>query len=360
LRRVAVIGTVGVPASYGGFETLAENLVKYHAATSPTCSITVYCSSRSYPSNGQTYLSARLRYVPLNANGPQSIAYDVWSLLSALWHGSDAVLLLGISGAIGLPLARMMSPARIVTNVDGIEWHREKWNWLGKRLLRLLERIAVGWSHEVIADNEAVAEYLREAYGRDSRVVPYGGDHAVAVDAVAVDEYALPEAYAVSVCRVEPENNVHMVLEAFSSLVGHSLVMVGNWNNTRYGRTLRARYAQCANLRLVDAIYDLGKLKTLRSRARVYVHGHSAGGTNPSLVEAMHFGHPVIAFDCQFNRYTTEGRARYFSDAAGLVALLQSLTEPEAEEIGRAMLEIATRRYTWNVVGAQYFALLEA
>ena len=357
-QKIAIVGIVGVPANYGGFETLAENLVKFHDAASLNNSLTVYCSSKSYPSKESTYLSARLKYVPLNANGAQSIAYDIVSLFSAVWNRRDGILLLGVSGAIALPLVRLFSSARVITNIDGIEWRREKWQGLAKRFLRFSEKMAVRFSHEVISDNGAIADYVKRTYGVDSHVIAYGGEHAVAEEAVAVNEFALPESYAFSVCRIEPENNVHVILEAFSKLDSHHLVMVGNWNNSEYGRAVRERYSACRNLYLLDPIYDLGKLKTLRSRASFYVHGHSAGGTNPSLVEAMHFGKAVLAFDCDYNRSTTEDKALFFSDTELLQQLIMSLDKTVAENVGQDMLEIANRRYTWNIVAQQYFALL--
>jgi glycosyltransferase involved in cell wall biosynthesis len=393
--KIAILGTVGVPASYGGFETLAENLVKYHDAVALPDPITVYCSSKSYPSKEATYLSARLKYVPLNANGVQSIPYDIVSLFSAVWHRNDVILLLGVSGAIALPLVRLLSSARIVTNIDGMEWRREKWQGAPGRFLRFSEKMAVRFSHEVISDNGAIADYVKHAYGVDSHVIAYGGDHALSGEAVSVAEYGLPENYTFSVCRIEPENNIHMVLEAFAKLgVGSSfsaarqgsqdpppsltlplhwggdvvsdgslikapsLVMVGNWNNSEYGRALRAQYASCGNLFLLDPIYDLGKLKTLRSRAALYVHGHSAGGTNPSLVEAMHFGKAVLAFDCDYNRSTTEDKALFFSDSESLRQLVESLDQSVTDKVGHDMLDIAQRRYTWEIVAREYFALL--
>ncbi len=358
-KRVAILGTAGVPANYGGFETLAENLVKYHNAMSLQDSMVVYCSSKSYPVRPPNYLSAQLKYVPLNANGVQSIPYDIWSLLSAVWNRHDVILLLGVSGAIALPLVRLLSPARIVTNIDGIEWRREKWRGLAKRFLRFAERMAVRCSHEVIADNAAIADYVRETYGVEGKVIPYGGDIAVTVDAAPVDEYRLPDKYAFSVCRIEPENNVHLVVDAFSRQEEIPLVMVGNWNHSGYGREIRTKYAACSHISLLDPIYDLGKLKTLRSRALLYVHGHKAGGTNPSLVEAMHFAKPVLAFDCSFNRTTTEGKALYFSDGDALQQLINTFDAEQAEQVGGDMLEIAQRRYTWNIVAREYFSLLE-
>lgn len=366
-NTIAIIGTVGVPANYGGFETLAENLVKYHDAVALPDSLTVYCSSKNYPLREPNFLSAHLKYVSLDANGAQSIPYDIVSLASAVWHRSDVILLLGVSGAIALPLVRLLSPARVITNIDGIEWRREKWQGFAKHFLRFSEKMAVRFSHEVISDNGAIADYVKRAYGVNSHVIAYGGDHAVSVEAASVAEYGLPKAYAFAVCRIEPENNVHLVLEAFAELgvVSDgavinmpSLVMVGNWNNSEYGRALRAQYAACDNLFLLDPIYDLGKLKTLRQCMACYVHGHSAGGTNPSLVEAMHFGKPVLAFDCDFNRATTEDRALYFQDAEGLARLIQTMSETDAVKVGGEMLEIARRRYTWGVVAKRYFDLI--
>jgi glycosyltransferase involved in cell wall biosynthesis len=357
--KTAILGTVGVPANYGGFETLAENLVKYHDAASLPDPVTVYCSSRSYPSREPSFLSAQLKYIPLNANGVQSICYDIVSLISAAWNRNDVILLLGVSGAIALPLVRLFSSARIITNIDGIEWRREKWQGLAKRFLRFSEKMAVRFSHEVIADNGVIAEYVKRVYGVDSHVIAYGGDHAVAIDAVAADEYDLPDRYSFSVCRIEPENNVHVILEAFSKVDGYPLVVVGNWNNSEYGRILRERFSACKNLFLLDPIYNLGKLKTLRSNASFYVHGHSAGGTNPSLVEAMHFGKAVLTFDCDYNRSTTEGKALFFGDSEELERLIESLDKTVAEKVGLDMLEIADRRYTWRIVAEQYFTLLD-
>lgn len=357
-KRVAILGTVGVPANYGGFETLAENLVRYNDAVTLSEPLTVYCSAKSYPSKPSSYLSAQLKYVPLNANGVQSIPYDVVSLFSAVWNRNDVILLLGVSGAMALPLVRLFSSAQVITNIDGIEWRREKWRGLAGHFLRFSEKMAVRFSHQVISDNGAIADYVKLSYGVDSHVIAYGGDHAVAVDSVAADEFDLPESYAFSVCRIEPENNVHVMLEAFSRLDTHSLVMVGNWSHSEYGRSLRGNYAACGNILMLDPIYDLGKLKTLRSQARFFIHGHSAGGTNPSLVEAMHFGKPVLAFDCNFNRYTTEDKAFFFKNSDELMGLIDGMDVIEAEKVGRAMLEIAERRYTWSIVAQQYFALL--
>jgi len=358
-KKTAILGTVGLPANYGGFETLVENLIRYHDSNTLKGEITVYCSSKSYTEKKVKYLTAQLKYIPFHANGAQSIPYDIVSLLSAVWHRSDVILLLGVSGATLLPLIRLISSARIVTNIDGIEWRRQKWKGLAKWFLRLSEKVAVRFSHEVIADNAAIAEYVKQTYGVDSHVIAYGGDHALAVEAVNVTEYSLPEKYAFSVCRIEPENNVHMIVAAFAQQHDVPLVIVGNWNNSEYGRDLREQYATVEHIHLLDPIYDLGKLKSLRQNAFVYVHGHSAGGTNPSLVEAMHFTKPILAFDCDFNRSTTEEKALYFCSANDLEAIIRTIDPVVVFKIAKDMCTVANNRYTWDRVAHQYFSLFE-
>lgn len=356
--RLAIIGAVGLPASYGGFETLVENLAKYHQTSNSFLSMNVYCSSKSCKSGISNYLSAQLKYIPLKANGVQSIPYDIISLISAIWCRNNIILLLGVSGAIILPFIRLISTTRIVTNIDGMEWRREKWKGVAKYFLRFSEKIAVRYSHQVISDNSVIAEYVKQVYGVDSQVIAYGGDHAVSTVAVPLNDLDLPDNYALTICRIEPENNVHMILEAFSRLTLYSLVIVGNWNNSEYGKGIRNRFSIFTNITMLDPIYDLGKLKTLRLNANFYVHGHSAGGTNPSLVEAMHFGNAVLAFDCNFNRSTTEGRALFFKTTGDLLDILKNINMDEAKIIGNNMLEIAKHRYTWKVVAQQYFNLL--
>ena len=356
--KIALLGTVGVPGRYGGFETLAENLVRFHTRTGHAARLTVWCSGKDNPTHPEHFESADLCYVNLRANGVQSIPYDAISLWQAVRSGHDQIVLLGVSGALALPLIRLISRARIVTNIDGIEWKREKWSLLARAVLRSSEWAAVRFSHEVIADNQAIADHVGDTYGSDCHVIAYGGDHALKHADEAEAPAGLPKCYALALCRIEPENNVHVILEALDGL-GTPLVFVGNWDNSAYGRDLKMRYGNRPNLHLLDPVYEPGALHALRARSSVYLHGHSAGGTNPSLVEMMHFGVPVLAHGCAFNRHSTEGKARYFETPTELADLLCSLDPDAAARIGADMREIAQRRYTWDHICKAYFELLE-
>jgi len=343
--KVSIIGTVGVPACYGGFETLVDNLLE-------GCNedITVYCSSKSYTKKIKTYKNANLYYIPLNANGPQSIPYDIWSLCHSLYKGTDNILLLGVSGAICLPFIRLFSKVRIVTNIDGLEWKRAKWAGLIKKFLKYSEKLAVKYSDVVVADNKAIADYVKIEYDVESDVIAYGGDHAVINDLDSSDE-----GYALALCRIEPENNVELILEAFSK-TDKKIKFIGNWDKSDFGQTMKDKFQQFDNINIIDPIYDIKTLFDIRQKCSFYVHGHSAGGTNPSLVEMMHFKKNIVAFDCNYNRASTENKAEFFIDNDKLVELIRG---SENIDNGASMQEIAERRYTWEIVKEQYFSLFK-
>jgi glycosyltransferase involved in cell wall biosynthesis len=163
--------------------------------------------------------------------------------------------------------------------------------------------------------------------------------------------------YAISVCRIEPENNTYLILEAFSRQDELPLAMVGNWKNSGYGLSLFQRYGGFPHIYLFEPIYEAEKINCLRSRAAIYIHGHSAGGTNPSLVEAMFLGLPVFAFDCVYNRHTTENQCVYWSNVDELYNKITLYNELRLDSIGKNMKVIAENRYRWNTIVAKYEAL---
>lgn len=357
--RVAIIGTTGLPARYGGFETLAENLV---GKLGNSFEFNVYCSTRYYWNKANrisTYKGAKLHYLPLNANGYQSIPYDIFSILHAV-RKNDVLLLLGVSGAMLLPVLRMLTKKPVLVNIDGLEWRRPKWNLLAKKVLLMSEWLSVKLASEVVTDNKVIFDYVTRKYGRqDHRLIAYGGDHVskLPLTGELIDEFPfLASPYTFHVSRIEPENNIHLILQAFSRSPRHQLVMVGLWTHGKYGQTMRSRFSRFENIHLLDPVYDQDKLDRIRSNAQLYVHGHSAGGTNPGLVEAMSFGLPVFCYDVPYNRETTFNKAAYFQDAQDLMALLDGTEAMDLAAMGGEMELLARTHYTWDRIAMQYAA----
>ena len=353
-KKVAVIGTVGVPASYGGFETLVENIIGENA--SEDVEYTVFCSSKSYKEQMQEYKGAKLKYINLKANGAQSTPYDILSMMKTT-NKYDVALVLGVSGCLFLPILRLWFKNKLIVNIDGLEHRRDKWGKFAKWFLRKSEAMAVKYADVVVADNKGIQDYVKEVYHKESSLIAYGGDHVerhVSEDLQdkVLMEYGVEKGkYAISVCRIEPENNCHVILEAFSKS-NKNLIYIGNWERSEYGRELKEKYSKYPNINIHTPEYDLDTLYALRSNAEMYIHGHSAGGTNPSLVEAMFFGKPILAFDVIYNRATTGERAYYFKDSNSLMNLIN-----QEGLRGDAMRVMAQEQYTWKKIASQYEAL---
>lgn len=354
MTKVAIIGTQGVPAKYGGFESLVENLLGDNCPDD--VKYTVFCSGKDMHEKLDHYKKAKLKYIPLKANGAQSVPYDILSLCKAL-NGYDVVLVLGVSGCLFLPIFHLLNSKKLIINIDGMEYKRDKWGRIAKKVLKMSEAVAVKYADIVITDNKAIQDYVAMEYGKESKLIAYGGDHVlreVPEDFIdtTLNKYGLRKGdYAIAVCRIEPENNCDMVLQAFSKS-DKSLVYIGNWGHSEYSQQLREKYSGYSNIKMLDAIYDLDVLYALRKSARIYVHGHSAGGTNPSLVEAMFFGIPIVSFDVVFNRATTKNKAYYFK---GPESLLNIINQENLD--GSKMKEIAEKTYTWKTISAQYVEL---
>lgn len=350
--KVAIIGTMGVPAKYGGFESLVENLiVNKH---NPDIQYTVYCSGKDYQKHVETYNGASLKYVNwFHANGSQSIPYDVISMLRSV-SGYDVVLVLGVSGCVFLPFFRLLSRSRIIVNIDGLEHRRAKWGRFVKWFLRKSESMAVRFSDVIVSDNKAIQDYVTGTYHKHSALIAYGGDHVernveVVKESEILSKYGVTSGtYAISVCRIEPENNSEMICQSFAK-TGEKLLFIGNWDHSEYGSRLKAEYGKIPTMSILDPVYDLDELYVLRKNSCRYIHGHSAGGTNPSLVEAMFFGKMILAYDVPYNRETTGGLASYFKTEDDLSELLE---KPYKE--GTPLRNYAHQHYTWAEISRQY------
>lgn len=356
--KIGVISTVGVPACYGGYETLVENLLTYRQNKNVIYQI--YCSSPAYTVHQREYKQAILKYLPFKANGPMAVVYDSISLFHA-YLTCDIVMSLGTVGCFWLPFLKLFSKKKVIVNLDGLDDKREKWGRVARYVIGNARNIAAHKADMIVADNQVIQEYIKDTYNRDSFLIEYGGDNAQPYyDKQELSSYGLSRyGYVFKVARIEPENKIDVILEAFSKMPDKTLVLVGNWNKSEYGRKTRELFSQYKNLMLLDPIYDSKKINLLRSNCYLYIHGHSAGGTNPSLVEAMFLGLPIIASDVSYNRSTTEGKALYFKDANDLCSLVLNLSEDVRKQMALDMKEIAMRRYLWNIIAKKYEKLYE-
>ena len=361
MKKIAIIGTAGVPARYGGFETLVHHLVQH---MNEDYDVSVYCSKKFYKKEERVkyWKKARLYYLPFNANGIQSIVYDIFSILHAIFY-ADTLLILGVSGGIAIPFVKLFSKKKIIINIDGLEWRRQKWNTFTRKFLKYSEKLAVKYSDADITDNESIKRYTAMYYKTLSHLIEYGGNHCYQQSITKKHKEIYPflkKPYAFKVCRIEPENNVHLILTTFSKLPSKVLVIVGNWKKSSYGQKLKEKYEQYENLYLIDPVYEQEELDLLRSNCHVYIHGHSAGGTNPSLVEAMYLALPIIAFDISYNRATTENVALYFKNETHLFKILNTTPLSKFIELRSKMKVIADSRYTWEIIAQKYTRLIKS
>lgn len=354
--RLAIIGTRGIPNNYGGFETLVEFLVDYLAKD---IEITVFCSSIDLPGKMNEYKGAKLRYIPITSHGSKGILYDSISLLLAV-KNYDKILLLGFGGGFIIPLLKKYKN-KIILNIGGLDWKRDKWSIGAQKAIKLASKLLINNSGQIISDNLGIQKYIKEEYNRSSSFIAYGGDQAQkkTITPETLAEYPfLSSKYAFIVTRIQSDNNIEMMLNAFSKQNIIPFVMVGNWNNSEYGKKIRSKYSNQSNIILLDAIYDRDRLNVLRSNCTFYIHGHSAGGTNPSLVEAMFSGLPIFAFASGYNENTTYNKAMYFKDENELLQLITNYEKLDIKNMGEILKELADIHYLWSQIAEEYKNLI--
>jgi glycosyltransferase involved in cell wall biosynthesis len=350
--RIAVVGTRGIPARYGGFETLAEQLARH--VDFRKIQLTVYGQRSAYDADeriGAFEGHSRI-WMPLSASGAQSIVHDGLQLFHAAFlERHTHILILGTSAAWQLPVIRLFRQnLRVVTNIDGLEWRRDKFGPVARFVLKTLEKLAVKYSDAVIADNGALVPIVREIYGIDPVMIAYGADQVRIVG----ESGSAENGYFLAVARVEPENQTALILSAARN-ANVEIEFVGNWNASEYGRRLLSEYDQVSGISLRSPIYDQAQLGIIRAGSAAYVHGHSVGGTNPSLVEAIYHSNRVLAYDCAFNRATLDNAGEYFTDEAELSALMK---KPQSGLIDPKTLDRLRARYRWDAITQQYLDLM--
>jgi glycosyltransferase involved in cell wall biosynthesis len=354
---IHIVGIVGVPGSYGGFETLADHLLDSETIIRNGCN--VYCEKKVVEKQGKNYKGAKLVPLRWKANGWQSIFFDLSATLLASREGGK-VLILGTSATFALPFFKLFFPkVHYIVNMAGLEWSREKWGLLARSFLKFNEMIAAKFSHKFITDNQGLKEYIKKNYNIDSILIPYGGDQFLdaTTNSAVFEEFDLPKEFDFAMARAQIDNNMEVILNAYAKS-GLELVYVSNWGSSEFGKSMLKKFGHIPNLNLIGPIYDINKIKALYKKARLYVHGHSAGGTNPVLVESMWAKLPILAFDVSFNKFTTQNEACYYSTSDELIELSTMISEKTRTNISENLFLIAKSIYKWEHILSLYEAVL--
>lgn len=355
--RIGMLGTRGVPAAYGGFETAVEEVGRRLVARGHA--VTVYCRGAADPTQ-RSYRGMALVHLPaVRSKSLETLSHTGMSAAHVLTRSrQDVALLFNAANSPFLPVLRAAG-IPVATHVDGLEWKRAKWGGPGRRYYRAAESLAVRWSDAIITDAPGIADYYRTQFGADSHLITYGAPVLLDPPVTRLAELGLtPGGFHVVVARFEPENHVDVALQGYlRSAATRPLVVVGAapYAN-RYTERIRDLAASDGRVRLLGSVYDQEVLDQLYAHAHTYVHGHSVGGTNPSLLRAMGAGTAVLAFDVEFNREVLGSAGRFFSAPAGLAALLEQAEADPDDVAGRALLlqERARTRYRWEDVADGY------
>lgn len=365
MLRVAILGARGIPASYGGFETFAEQLAIRLASRGHQ--VTVYAECTDQPVADAVYQGVRVRSRRRPRWGAASVlAYDCACLWDAR-RGYDLVYMLGYGAAWACWWPRVFG-VPVWINVDGLEWARSKWGWGARTYLRCMEWMSTKVATRLIADAEAIAQRFRQKYpsGAPTSFIAYGAElvPTEATDPSVLANWSLQaHRYMLVVARPEPENHILEIVQGYLLHGGDwPLVVVGEVSGTTsYQRQLKALASE--RVRFVGGIYDAAQLQSLRVHAACYLHGHSVGGTNPSLLEALACGNWVIAHDNPYNREVARDAAEYFRTPEQLARSLDELfRHGAARQALRAQRAraVVSEHYTWEGISDAYEALMRA
>ena len=330
---ILILGTRGIPAAHGGFETFAEKLALFLVERG--WHVGVYCqdevSEVTRRVRSETWNGIELIHVQVASTGPKATLQFDWECIRDAATRDGVCLVLGYNSAIFLPYLRLKRRP-IITNMDGIEWLRAKWSLPVKAWFWINEWIAAWTSHRLVADHPAIADHLATRRPRRAIVtIPYGG--VPVSDALEAPVRAMglePGRYLISIARIEPDNSILTLVEAFSRRRRNAkLVVLGTFVA---GHPYHEAILKAASDEVVfpGAIYDPEIVQALRFHARAYVHGHTVGGTNPSLVEALAAGNTVVAHDNRYNRWTAGAAGLYFADADGCDACFERALTDDA------------------------------
>lgn len=357
--KIAFVSTRGIPNNYGGFEQFAEYISVGMAQRGHE--VVVY-SPKFHPYQESTYKGVRIKHIysPETWMGSSvgSFFYDFASLRDALKKEDfDIIYEAGytsiIPAYIWFNVKKRKRPI-FTTNMDGLENKRSKFSPMVRRFLDWEEKMAVKYSHYLIADNMGIHDYYKEKYGKESKFLAYGADIHDDFKAEYLEEFGLKsEEYYILIARLEPENNIVMAIEGYlhSKENGRRPLIVVGKTNTPHGKELVEKYGNERNVEFVGGIYDFKKLDSVRHFSKAYFHGHSVGGTNPSLLEAMAAGCFIFAHDNIFNRAVLKENAFYYPSADKVTEYLNridTIAEGSKIQYTARNIEVIRNEYSWE------------
>lgn len=353
--RIAILGTRGIPNHYGGFEQLAEYLAP--GLVKAGHDVTVY-NSHNHPYTEKTWRGVRIRhcYDPEYLLGSAGqFLYDLNCLIDARKRKYDVILQLGYTSS---SIWGMLFPrnSMIVYNLDGLEWQRTKYSPLARRFLLYAEKLAVKYSDHYIADSPVIQTYFQDKYGIQPEYIAYGAELFSQADPSVLATYGVtPGNYFLLMARMEPENNIETILDGYTKSRAEMPILVVGDTITKLSRHLQDKFRMDKRVIFTGGIYDHWRTHCLRSFCRLYFHGHSTGGTNPSLLEAMASETLIAAHDNPFSRQVLDAHALYFSGADEIAHLVDHLpSDLVIAEMKKCNLEKIVQRFSWPEIIAQY------
>ena len=352
--KIAILGTRGIPNNYGGFEQCAEYLSV--GLVEKGHEVTVY-SPHFHPFQNDYYKGVKIikKSSPKNIFGSSAsnFIYDYICFKHAVKQDFDILLQLGlITSSLSIILCRHRGKV-IATNIDGLEWKREKWSKLIQNITKRLERYGIKFSDYLIADNIGIKEYIKKEYNRTAEFIPYGALKPKKVSPDILDYYKMKvKSYYLSIARLEPENNLEMMFDAYLLSKSNVPYYIIGKHPTRYGDYLKDKYRN-KGIIFLGAIYNKEHLDNIRYYSKLYIHGHSVGGTNPSLIEAMAASALIAAHDNKFNRSVLKNNAFYFSTPQQL-SLIFSKKYSNPHKLIQNNLENINNNYRWPLIVDQY------
>ncbi|MCB9202266.1 MAG: DUF1972 domain-containing protein [Flavobacteriales bacterium] len=358
--KIAILGTRGIPNSYGGFEQFAEYFSVYLKEQGHQ--VYVYCSSlHLYKKSNFKGVELIHCFDPEDKLGTAGqFVYDFNCILDSRKRNFDTILQLGYTSNSIWHFLLPKNPI-IITNMDGLEWKRSKYSSKVQKFLKYAEKLAVKSSDYLISDSVGIQSYLRNKYKRESKYIAYGSSIFESGDESTLQKYNLkPYDYHLLVARLEPENNVEIAIQGvLKSRNDKKLYIVGGYSKTEYGRRLYSKYRQEDKIQFLGGIYNQEELNSLRYYSDLYFHGHSVGGTNPSLLEAMGSRCLVVAHNNVFNKSVLKGNAFYFSNLEEVKTIVDKINKGKYEHYLDLNQDEIRGNYSWELINKTYLEYIE-